>query len=174
MFISEDGKGVASWSKSEIKKDSYLLIPSNIEIVDSIIGLRVQGFVLDEDIGNDELEIVLSKLDEKLKMTGIRYHYDVLAKSSKIRHPADVFKLVLLGADSVIISALENALGYNGLNEKAFNIISGMKKEIALLAGAAGVYSLQSTLTGNRELLRSLNLDSNAREKLRVKPAGAL
>jgi len=110
---------------------------------------------------------------------GVRRRFDVIAKSSRIRDSGDAFKLVALGADSVIMShkVLEVAIGEGSkgsLKDKAFNLISGFKKEIALLAGAAGVYSVQSTLTGNRELLRAVNLNSYVLKKLRVKAAGSL
>jgi glutamate synthase domain-containing protein 2 len=179
VFISNDGKGIAKWSKDLSDENSYLLIPADEEVVDEIIGLGVQGFIVDEDLGNSDLEVIISDLDTKLKEAGIRNHYDILAKSSRLRHSADVFKLILLGADSVIVPyyILEKAIGEGNkgnLKEKAFSLIAGMKKEIALLAGAAGVYSVQSTLTGNRELLRSINLNYDIRRRLRVKPAGSL
>lgn len=160
-------------------ENSYLLIPADEEVVDEIIGLGVQGFIVDEDLGNSDLEVIISDLDTKLKEAGIRNHYDILAKSSRLRHSADAFKLILLGADAVIMPyyILEKAIGEGNkgnLKEKAFSLIAGMKKEIALLAGAAGVYSVQSTLTGNRELLRSINLNYDIRRRLRVKPAGSL
>ena len=178
VFISNDGKGIARWSK-EVNEDSYLLVPADENVVDEIVGIGVQGFIVDEDLGNSDLELVVSELDSRLKEAGIRNHYDILAKSSRLRHSADAFKLVLLGADSVIMPyyILEKAISEGNkenLKEKAFNLITGMKKELALLAGAAGVYSFQSTLTGNRELLRSINLSYEARKLLRVKPAGSL
>jgi len=179
VFISSDGKGIARWSKSDIYENSYLLIPADENVIDEVIGMGVQGFIVDEDSGNSDLELVVSALDTKLKEVGVRNHYDILAKSSRLRHSADAFKLVLLGADSVIMPyfILEKAIGEGNkgnLKEKAFSLIAGMKKEIALLAGAAGVYSVQSTLTGNRELLRSINLSYPIRKALRIKPAGSL
>ena len=72
---------------------------------------------------------------------------------------------------------LEIAIGEGSkgnLKERAFNLIAGMKKEIALMAGAAGVYSVQSSLTGNRELLRAVNLNSYIARRIRVKQAGSL
>lgn len=179
VFISNDGKGIAKWNKGEPEDDSYLLIPSDKNVIDDVIGIGVPGFIIDEDLGSDDLEIVVSDLDTKLREAGIRNNYDILAKSSRLRHSADAFKMVLLGADSVIMPyfVLEKAIGEgnkSNLEEKAFSLISGMKKEIALLAGAAGVYSVQSTLTGNRELLRSINLNSIIRNELRIKSAGEL
>ncbi len=178
IAFTADGKGIATWSRNP-KEGVYLVIPSSLDVVEGLVGLDVPGFIIDEDEGKDDLELVVSKLDTTLKANGVRYYYDVIAKSSRIRDSADVFKMVLLGADATVVSysLLERAIGQGSegdLNERAFNMISGMKKEIALLAGAAGVYSVQSSLTGNRELLRSINLNKGVREMLRVKPAGGL
>ncbi len=178
VSFSADGKGIANWSTSP-KEGHYLVVPSSLDAIESVVGLDVPGFIVDEDEGKDDLEVVISKLDTLLKDNGVRYYYDILAKSSKIRDSADVFKIVLLGADSTIVSysLLERAIGQGSegdLKERAFNLIAGMKKEIALLAGASGVYSVQSSITGNRELLRSVNLNRRVREILRIKPAGGL
>lgn len=180
ITISRDGKGIAKWS-TKPEWGSYLLIPSDSKYIDNELiedGI-VDGFILDEDIGSEDLEIVVSDLDTELKRIGVRNRYDIIAKSSKIRDMGDVFKLIALGADAVIMSSriLEIAIGegsQGNLKEKAFNLIAGFKKEIALLAGAAGVYSLQSTLTGNRELLRAINLNGSIRRRIRVKVAGSL
>jgi glutamate synthase domain-containing protein 2 len=113
-----------------------------------------------------------------LKEIGTRYSYDIIVKSSRIRDPGDILKLILLGADSIIMPAsiLERAIGIGSreaLDRKAFNLIAGMKKEIALISGAAGVYSLQSTFTGNRELLRAIGLSDAIADRIRVKQAGS-
>ncbi|MBB5254952.1 glutamate synthase-related protein [Sulfurisphaera ohwakuensis] len=179
ISISHDGKGVIKWSKN-YEAGSYILLPSSEEAVEEVVELKgIPGFIIDEDLGNEDLEVVISEIDTKLKRMGIRKKFDLIAKSSRIRDSGDVFKLVALGADSVIMSykVFEVALGEGSrsdLKSKAFNLISGFKKEIALLAGAAGVYSVQSTLTGNRELLRAINLNSYLLQKLRVKVAGSL
>lgn len=179
ITISSDGKGIAKWSRS-IEWDSYLLVPSESYIIEDLIGIKeVAGFIVNEDKDSEDLELVISELDTELKRAGIRNRFDIIAKSSKIRDAGDVFKIIALGADAVIMSAsiLEIAIGdgsRSNLKDKAFNLIAGFKKEIALLAGAAGVYSIQSTLTGNRELLRSVNLNRRIRERLRIKPAGSL
>jgi glutamate synthase domain-containing protein 2 len=179
ITISSDGNGIAKWSRIP-EANSYLLIPSDDEIFDKVNEIKdVAGYIIDEDLGNDELELIVSDLDTFLKKKRIRNKFDIIAKSSKIRDAGDVFKLIALGADAVILSsnifeiALEGSYRSN-LKEKAFNLMVGLKREIALLAGAAGIYSLQSTLTGNRELLRSINLNKKIREKLRIKPAGSL
>jgi glutamate synthase domain-containing protein 2 len=178
ISFSYDGKGIASWSKKPFP-ERYYVIPSSLDAIEGLVGLDVPGFIVDEDEGKDDLELMISTLDSTLKRNGVRYYYDIIAKSSKLRDSADVFKNLLLGADSTIVSysLLERAIGQGSegdLKERAFNIIAGMKKEISLLAGAAGVYSVQSSLTGNRELLRAINLNPKTREILRVKPAGGL
>ncbi|HMK82448.1 MAG TPA: hypothetical protein VK503_01900, partial [Candidatus Bathyarchaeia archaeon] len=53
------------------------------------------------------------------------------------------------------------------------NLVIALMKDLKLLAGAAGVSSLASSLVGNRELLRSVDLQPTLRKKLGVKPAGA-
>jgi glutamate synthase domain-containing protein 2 len=179
VTISADGNGFLTWSKS-YKPFTYLYLPSSSDILDDVSDYKgVYGFIIDEDSGNEDIEVVISEVDTKLKSMGVRRRFDVIAKSSRIRDSGDAFKLVALGADSVIMShkVLEVAIGEGSkgsLKDKAFNLISGFKKEIALLAGAAGVYSVQSTLTGNRELLRAVNLNSYVLKKLRVKAAGSL
>jgi len=179
VTISADGNGFLTWGKS-YKPFTYLYLPSSSDILDDVSDYKgVYGFIIDEDSGNEDIEVVISEVDTKLKSMGVRRRFDVIAKSSRIRDSGDAFKLVALGADSVIMShkVLEVAIGEGSkgsLKDKAFNLISGFKKEIALLAGAAGVYSVQSTLTGNRELLRAVNLNSYVLKKLRVKAAGSL
>ena len=57
-----------------------------------------------------------------------------------------------------------------GINEYE-NLLLGLKKEVKLLAGAAGITSLYN-LVGNRELLRGLALSPSKLEALKVKPGG--
>ncbi|MFP3347371.1 MAG: glutamate synthase-related protein [Sulfolobaceae archaeon] len=179
VSITSDGKGAITWSQ-DYKPFTYVYLPSSSEAIEEVMELKgVLGFIFDEDIGNEDLEIVISQVDTKLKEMGVRKKFDLIAKSSRIRDSGDVFKFVALGADSVIMThkVLDVALGEgsrSGLKDKAFNLIAGFKKEIALLAGAAGIYSVQSSLTGNRELLRAVNLNSYVLKKLRVKVAGSL
>ena len=179
VSITSDGKGAITWSQ-DYKPFTYVYLPSSSEAIEEVIELKgVLGFIFDEDIGNEDLEIVISQVDTKLKEMGVRKKFDLIAKSSRIRDSGDVFKFVALGADSVIMThkVLDVAIGEgsrSGLKDKAFNLIAGFKKEIALLAGAAGIYSVQSSLTGNRELLRAVNLNSYVLKKLRVKVAGSL
>jgi isopentenyl diphosphate isomerase/L-lactate dehydrogenase-like FMN-dependent dehydrogenase len=174
VYLSKDKRGIASWS-TKIEKDSYYLVSE----CHDCFSKDINGYILDEEIIDNDLEISISEFDTKLKEAGIRNKFDIIAKSSKLRDAGDVFKLILLGADSVIMpyKILEVAIGEGSkgnLKEKAFNLIVGMKKEIALLAGAAGAFSVQSSLTGNRELLRAVNLNSYITRKIRVKQAGSL
>ena len=178
VIISRDGEGVADWS-SDHKDDAYMMVNSVNEAIDAIDSGNIAGIILDEDSSQEDLEVMVSELDTMLKKRGIRSKYDILAKSCTLRDSGDVFKMVALGADSVMIShkVFQTAIGEgnrDNLLEKAFNFLSGIRREIALLSGAAGIYSVQSSLTGNRELLRSINLDSRVSAKLRVKAAGAL
>ena len=179
VSITSDGKGAITWSQ-DYKPFTYVYLPSSSKAIEEVMELKgVLGFIFDEDIGNEDLEIVISQVDTKLKEMGVRKKFDLIAKSSRIRDSGDVFKFVALGADSVIMThkVLDVAIGEgsrSGLKDKAFNLIAGFKKEIALLAGAAGIYSVQSSLTGNRELLRAVNLNSYVLKKLRVRVAGSL
>ncbi|AHC52339.1 glutamate synthase [Sulfolobus acidocaldarius SUSAZ] len=179
VSISLDGKGALNWSDG-YKFGYYIRLPSSPEAVEKVVELKgVPGFIIDEDLGGEDLEIVISDVDTKLKELGVRRRFDILAKSSKLRDSGDAFKLVGLGADSVIMShkILDVAIGEgsrSSLKDKAFNLVAGFKKEIALLAGAAGVYSVQSTLLGNRELLRAVNLNSYILKRLRIRVAGSL
>jgi hypothetical protein len=58
------------------------------------------------------------------------------------------------------------------ISQRLENFVAATQKDIKLLAGAAGISNINSTLTGNRELLRSIDLDSATRSELGVKPAG--
>jgi glutamate synthase domain-containing protein 2 len=58
-------------------------------------------------------------------------------------------------------------------SQRLENFVAATQKDIKLLAGAAGISNINSTLTGNRELLRSIDLDPSSRIELGVKPAGA-
>ncbi|MEM3268638.1 MAG: glutamate synthase-related protein, partial [Metallosphaera sp.] len=178
ISLSSDGKGVASWS-NRYQPDSYIILEDMNELEELANEGEVPGFILDEDVIGEDLELIVSEADRRLKDAGVRNRYDLLAKSSKLRDSSDVFKLIALGSDTVIMpySILEVAIGEGSkgnLKERAFNLIAGMRKEIALLAGSAGIYSIQSSLTGNRELLRAVNLNSYVARKIGVRQAGSL
>jgi len=178
VTFSADFRGIMTWSERK-RADTYLKVEDLEEIEDAANEGEVHGFLIDEDSMGEDLELILSDADIRLKEAGVRNRFDLIAKSSRLRDSADVFKLVALGADAVVLpySVLEVAIGEGSkgnLRERAFNLIAGMKKEIALLAGAAGVYSVQSSLTGNRELLRAVNLNSYVARRIRVRQAGSL
>ncbi|MBP1356894.1 MAG: FMN-binding glutamate synthase family protein [Sulfolobus sp.] len=180
VSFSKDDKGILTWSTTP-HYDKYLLLPSDSYRLNDITDRKVSGFIIDEYIGNDDIELVVSDIDTKLKDLGTRNYYDLIVKSRNLRDSADIFKLLLLGADAVILPGdiifkviNTNVSKKEDIKEKAFNLIVGFKKELSLLAGASGVYSIQSTIVGNRELLRAVNLSSKVREVLRVKPAGSL
>ncbi len=179
IMFTKDGKGALTWSE-EFSPGNYLLVSNADEAVEVAVSVKgLPGLIIDEDSADDDLELLISDVDTRLKEHGVRRRLDVIAKSSRIRDSADVFKLVMLGADAVILSGkvLEIAIGEGArkdLKVKAFNLVAGWRKEIALLAGAAGVYSVQNTITGNRELLRGVNLNSYVLKRLRIKAAGSL
>ena len=142
---------------------------------------------------NDEttidLAIITSEIDKLLRNTQIdntpaRSKLNLLVEGSRVRGAADIFKLIGLGADAVGISkSALISLNYDPdkndkfdrdkAHEKLEYFILGLQKELKLLAGAAGISSIQNSLTGNRELFRSLDLDPEIRQRLDIKPGGA-
>lgn len=144
------------------------------------------GIIVDEDEpGSDlPLELLVPLADRYLKESGIRDRMSLLAQGRAIRGSDDIFKLLALGADCVGFGkAPLLAIGYEeGDREIVFdtqksterleNFVLATQKDIKLLAGAAGVSNVSSTLVGNRELLRSVDLDPVIRKKLGIKPAG--
>jgi glutamate synthase domain-containing protein 2 len=180
------------------KKDIpiYVRVPASEEIVPKIglIARRsIAGIIVDWDFSIDgwrtDLEIALSQIDmalreERVDDEPLRSSIDLLAFGSRVRGADDIFKLIALGADAVGISkAALIALGYErGMTQKfdferaeerLENLVFGLRKEVKLLAGAAGVSSIHTSIIGNRELLRSVDLEPEIRRKLRVKPGGA-
>lgn len=147
----------------------------------------IAGYILDEALGDSDisLEIAVAKLDEILKNRGSRYELSILAESDDIRGSDDIFKLLALGADCVGFGkAALLAIGFEeGDKEIIFesgksilhleNFVVALQREIKLLAGAAGISSLSSSLVGNHELLRSVDLAPELRCKLGVKPSGS-
>src|SRR5437870_2430100 len=154
--------------------------------------LELDGVILDE--GPDcnerlELEVATSEVDAALRKVlreglPLRTSFDVIATGERVRLSSDVFKLCALGADAVGIStAATLAVGYEKVEDASLldeeqvkdrleNLILGTEREIKLLAGAAGVSSLFTTLVGNRELLRAVDMEPAVRRRLRIKPAG--
>jgi len=140
--------------------------------------LKVDGVVIDVDLGFiTDPEVVLVWLDKYYRKEHVRYEKSIIINYWKIRDAGDITKLIALGADAVEIGFMLKYMvkpdePRETLVEKLLKIVIGLKREIALLAGAAGVYNLQSTLVGNRELLRVLDLDKKIRVLLDVKIAG--
>ena len=141
---------------------------------------------MDEDLegSNEQLELSISQLDEFLRKVNMRSEFSLLAEGNRVRGSDDIFKLISLGADAVGIGrAALLAIGFEeGDRAVVFdpksarhleNFVIALEKDLKLLCGAAGVSSLSSTLVGNRELLRSIDLDPSIRKQLGVKPAGA-
>jgi len=152
----------------------------------------LNGVILDEDMdckGRIHLEVAASAVDRALREIvkhdlPLRNQFDVIVVGGRIRHAGDILKMCGLGADAVGISrAAVVAIGYDekwahfeekAAEERLENLVFAMQKEIKLLAGAAGLTNIFTTLIGNRELFRSLDLEPRLRERLHVKPAGAL
>jgi hypothetical protein len=163
---------------------SWSAIASIIKLVKTEDGFS--GIILDEDeIGSDmQIEAAVSLLDRELKEHGMRGRLNIVAESNGVRGSDDIFKIVALGADCVGMGkAALLAIGVeegdreiildSRANQRLENFVSATQKDIKLLAGAAGISNINSTLTGNRELLRSIDLDPSSRIELGVKPAGA-
>jgi hypothetical protein len=158
----------------------YIRVGTNVnveELINFLMGHldRVYGIIIDEDLSNSEfIEVFLVNLDRGLRRVSIRYDVDLLVHMRSIRSSGDVVKLMVLGANAVEISALlERSLhGYSGLEdftERLIRFVLGVRREVALMLGAAGVYSM-SSIVGNRELLRTL--DPRVKHLLHVKVAG--
>jgi len=147
-----------------------------------------EAIIVDEDIGAEApLEVAVSEVDRflrgyKLNREPIRNKIGIIACSWRIRGADDVFKLMGLGADCVALSdAAIIAAGIDKgaekldleiIQDRLENFLIALQKEIKLLAGAAGVSSLYSSLVGSRELFRAIGLERAIRERIGVKPAG--
>jgi len=168
-----------------------LRVPTSRESLDTIVKHldsleQFAGITLDEDEdGSDiQLEVAVPLLDRELKQRGMRGRFTIVAESNGVRGSDDIFKLVALGADCVGMGkAALLAIGASEadreivldakVSQRLENFVAATQKDIKLLAGAAGISNISSTLTGNRELLRSIDLDPSTRVQLGVKPAGA-
>ena len=174
----------------------FLRVPSSEETIsklDSIAQTGISAILVDGDIPSDsriDIAISVAEIDKILRRRvwdgePRRSQLDLLASGSRIRGAADIFKLIALGADAVGISkSALIGIGYTAEKLERFdfevgrerleNLVLGLQKEVKLLAGAAGVSSVHKSLTGNRELLRSIDLDPIKRRRLDVKAGGAL
>lgn len=174
-------------------KSIFLRLPSSKSVLDWMrksskdFDQSISGIILDENLPESDvaLEISVSQLDRILKFTGTRSGLSILAESNTVRGADDIFKLLALGADLVGLgTAALSAIGFEETDKEVIfdpskstvhleNFVIGVTKELKLLAGAAGVSSMSSSLVGNRELLRSVNLAPHLRKELGVKPAGS-
>ncbi len=144
------------------------------------------GVVIDMDDPRSDtpMELVVSATDALLMDAGARNMLTLLAEDDSVRGAEDIFKLVALGADAVGFrtaasigcctdvsgASIENDNGPD--RELLRNMVSGLRKELRLLSGAAGISSMSSSLTGNRELLRAVDMDEWCRNELGLKEAG--
>ncbi|MDG6914663.1 MAG: FMN-binding glutamate synthase family protein [Nitrososphaerota archaeon] len=169
----------------------YLRIPSStaaLEWVRSNLRLldAYHGFIVDEDDDESDLQLELSvsKLERDLIEKDARWRYDILAEGNMVRGSEDIVKLLAMGADCVGFgkAALvavgfeddqEVVLDLERLAEHLENLVVAFVKDIKLLAGAAGMSSVASSLVGNKEILRTVCLDPSIRRELGIKPAGA-
>jgi glutamate synthase domain-containing protein 2 len=170
---------------------SYLRIPSSAGALEwvrsNLHGLEAyNGFIIDEDDDESDLQLELSvsKLDRILIETDVRWRFDILAEGNMVRGSEDIVKLVAMGADCVGFGkAALLAVGFEEDQEVVVelqkltyhleNLVVAFEKDIKLLAGAAGMSSVASSLVGNREILRTVGLDPGIRKELGIKPAGA-
>jgi len=179
---------------SYVKKGRINLIrlPSRESSVNQAIeaSLRgINGIIIDEDLKDSDTpaELIISDVDKALRRIlrdnlPLRNFVNLILVSSKVRGSDDVFKLMGLGADLVGLSKAAlialgiednlNNLDLQGIEYRLENLIFAMIKEIKLLAGAAGVSNLYTSLVGSRELFRSLDLEPTIRKRLGIKPAG--
>ena len=130
---------------------------------------NASGYVIDD---NNLLKI--AGLNKNLKNR--RENHDILLYVHEFRNTGDIAKYIALGADTVILPSKIFEYGISNmadLNEKALNFIIAIKKELSLLCGAMGISSMQNSLTGNVELLRSINLDNSISKILNLSEAGS-
>jgi hypothetical protein len=170
---------------------SYLRIPSSTKALEWVrsnlqtLG-SFQGFLIDEDAEESDLQLELSvsKLDRDLIEKDARWRFDILAEGNMVRGSEDIVKLVAMGADCVgfgkaaLVAVgfeddLEVVVELQKLTDHLENLVVAFVKDIKLLAGAAGMSSVASSLVGNREILRTVGLDPAIRKELGIKPAGA-
>ena len=125
--------------------------------------------------GKPWLEEWIVRLDDSYWRDGIRQNIALVA-AGDLRHAADVYKLVALGADLVSVRrAFKRLQGklegqpHEARREAYENTLIELGWELRLLMGAGGLTSYQS-LQGNRWLLRSL--DGRVASMLNVDVAG--
>ncbi len=171
---------------AELRKEGKIVIleiPPSIEYIDQVLDSEyikdIDGFLINSELDKKaNLEVALVHLDKELRRIGVRYYKSIIVNYHKVRDAGDIIKLIALGADAVEIGYLLKFV-FKGTEsrdvfcEKLCRVFVGFKREIALLAGAAGVYNVQSSLVGNRELLRILDIDPRVRKLIDVSLAGS-
>lgn len=154
-------------------------IPSNRQIADKVpllIEDGVQFVEVSESVETSDLplEASVSILDTFLRQSGLRSRIQILATPNRMRGSEDIAKIMCLGANSVSINPLISLImERGGKREHIENLISGIRREIKLISGSAGIGLFSNSFTGNREILRSVSLGEAMREVLDVKEAGA-
>jgi glutamate synthase domain-containing protein 2 len=159
--------------------------PSSSATVEKLAGIDWQegefsGIIIDMDDARSDapLELTVSAADRLFLDEGVRERITILAEDNSIKGAEDVFKLVALGADAAGFrkaAEIACAAGVGNsivVRELLENMVAGMQREMKLLAGASGISSVSSSLTGNRELLRAVDMDAWWRNELGLKAAG--
>ncbi|HEV2389987.1 MAG TPA: glutamate synthase-related protein, partial [Nitrososphaerales archaeon] len=176
-----NGRHGALYLRVPSSKTALEWVRSNLHALEGF-----QGFLIDEDEEESDLQLELSvsKLDRDLIEKDVRWRFDILAEGNMVRGSEDIVKLVAMGADCVGFGkAALVAVGFEDdqevvielqkLTDHLENLVVAFIKDIKLLAGAAGMSSVASSLVGNREILRTVGLDPAIRKELGIKPAGA-
>ncbi len=165
-------------------------VPStdDADLYAALASVGFRAIVIDEDLEADrevDLEVAVSLCDKVLRGLGsgsraMRYSVNVIATSRRLKGSGDVFKLLGLGAEVVLLKDLwKLGIDLHGegspqvVAERLEYLLLGMQKELKVLAGAAGASSLTSTICGNKELFRAVELDDRLLDALGVKPAGS-
>jgi len=190
MVVSSDDVGNLEVERL-MSRGAYIVarVPpcEDSEFFKSLWSLGFKALIIDESLDDaraSTLELATAICDRAAKsvMVGgipLRYRVSLLVASDRIRGSPDAFKLMGLGADVVLISECwKIATNYQPdldgkvLAERLEYFILGIQKELKLLAGAAGVGSIRSSIIGNRELFRAIELEEEVRRVLGVKAAG--
>ncbi|MFN3621394.1 MAG: glutamate synthase-related protein [Nitrososphaerales archaeon] len=193
VIVLDAGQESKPFREKYPDKSLYVRVHPSEQSLISIRELARRGFdgiIVDTDLTYSpaalDVAVMTAEADWSLREvfyggSPVRNQLNLLCGGSAVRGSDDIFKLLCLGADAVGLSkAALVAIGYEegkaiDLQEtriKLENFILGLKGEIRLLAGASGVSSLYTSVVGNRELLRSVDLDPAVRRRLRVKAAG--
>ncbi len=152
-----------------LKNDNFIKYKNYIYTYD-YKNKNVSGYII-----NDYELLNIKKVKNNLKNK--RENYDVLLYINEFKNTGDIAKYIALGSDAVILSSKIFEYGIadtTDIKEKALNFLISIRKELSLLCGAMGISNMQSSLTDNIELLRSINLDNNISEILNISEAGSL